>query len=170
MSAVTAFRCAGRMVTTFAKTANVGKAPTQGYLRNFRSGPTPLRLSGELGRLLTMHEIEAQFGFTTGKPVARVKASDLKALWKMCRDTEAHAKARNPELKRGQIGIGMELMKHVCGPEADVNAVYWRNTRLAMLMMRLGKQDVQPPAILFTIFAKLPMKWWAFGEPHRGLF
>jgi hypothetical protein len=31
----------------------------------------------------------------------------------------------------------------------------------------LGKQDVQPPAILFSIFAKLPMKWWAFGESHH---
>ena len=37
-------------------------------------------------------------------------------------------------------------------------------------MMRLGKQDVQPPAILFSIFAKLPMKWRAFGERHRGLY
>jgi hypothetical protein len=39
-----------------------------------------------------------------------------------------------------------------------------------MLMMMCGKPDSQPPAILFSIFAKLPMKWRAFGETHRGLF
>jgi len=61
-------------------------------------------------------------------------------------------------------------VKLACGPEADVNAVFFRSTRLGNLMMRFGKRDVQPPAILFSIFAKLPMKWWAFGEPHGGLF
>jgi hypothetical protein len=127
-------------------------------------------LFGELGRLLTMHEIEAQFGFTPGKPVARVKASDMKALWKLGREAEARAMAHNPKLKRGELVIGGDLMKRVCSPDADVNAVSFRGARLEMLMTRRGKQDVQPPAILFTIFAKLPMKWWAVGEPHRGLF
>jgi hypothetical protein len=127
-------------------------------------------LSGELGRLLTMHEMEAQFGMIPGKAVARVKASDIKAMWKMCRDAEDDVMARNPELKRGQLGIMVEPMKGVCSPEADVNAVFFRSSRLGMLMMRCGKQDVQPPAILFSIFAKLPMKWWVPGEIHRGLF
>jgi hypothetical protein len=62
------------------------------------------------------------------------------------------------------------MVQYVCSPDADVNAVAWRGMRLGMLMRRLGKQDVQPPDILFTIFAKLPMKFWAFGEAHRGLF
>ena len=122
-------------------------------------------LSSACGSLLTMYEQEAQFGFTPGKPVARVKASDMKALWKLGRGSEAQAMAHDPEFKRGQLTIGSDLMKH-----ADVNAVWWRGARLGMLMMRLGKQDVQPPAILFSIFAKLAMKFWAFGEPHRGFF
>jgi hypothetical protein len=127
-------------------------------------------LSGELGRLLTMYEMEAQCGFTPGKPVPRVKASDLKAMWKLGRDSEADVMAGNPGLQRGQLAIGAGMVQHVCSPDADVNAVFLRSSRLGMLMMMCGKQDVQPPAILFTIFAKLPMKWWAFGVPHRGLF
>jgi len=117
-----------------------------------------------------MYEMEAQFGITPGKPVARVKASDIKAVWKLGRESEARARAHNPEFKRGQLAIGAELVKLVCSPEADVKAVSWRGMRLGMLMARLGKQDVQPPDILFTIFAKLPMKWCAFGETHRALF
>jgi hypothetical protein len=127
-------------------------------------------LSGELGRLLTMYETEAEFGFVPGKPVARVKASDIKAVWKLGRESEARAIAHNPEFKRGQLAIGAELVKLVCSPDADVKAVSWRGMRLRMLMTRLGKQDFQSPDILFTVFAKLPMKWWAFGESHRGLF
>lgn len=50
-----------------------------------------------------------------------------------------------------------------------MNAVFFRSVRLGMLMTCLWKPDVQPPAFLFSIFAKLPMKWWAFGEVHRGL-
>jgi hypothetical protein len=129
-----------------------------------------LMLSSECGRLLAIYEMEAQFGFTPGKAVARVKASDLKALWKPGRDSETHAMAHNPEFKRAYLAIGADLAKRVCSPEADSNAVYWRNARLAILIMRLGKQDVRPQGILFAIFAKLPMKRWAFGETHRGLF
>jgi hypothetical protein len=60
-------------------------------------------------------------------------------------------------------------MKHVCSPDADVSAVFLRNGRLGMLMMMCGKQESQPPEILFKIFAKLPMKWWPVGASHRGL-
>ena len=114
-----------------------------------------------------MHETEAQFGFTPGKPVARVKASELKAMWKLLEDV----KARHPGIQATEaVGIGGGMVELACGPGADVNAVYFRSARLGILMMRFGKQDAQPPAILFSIFAKLPMKWWAFGETHRGLF
>ena len=78
--------------------------------------------------------------------------------------------AHNPEFKRGQLIIGGDLAKSVCSSDADVKAVSWRGMRLGMLMTCLGKRDAQPPAILFSIFAKLPMKWWVPGEIHRGLF
>jgi hypothetical protein len=114
-------------------------------------------------------DFKSPFGIP-GTPVPRVNASDIKAMWKMCRDAEADAMARNPELKRGQLGIMVEPMKGVCSPEADVNAVFFRSSRLGILMMRCGKQDVRPPDILFSLFAKLPMKWWEVGVPHRALF
>jgi hypothetical protein len=142
---------------------------TRGYLRNFPSCSARHMLSGELGRLLSVDNNESPFG-TPGKPVPRVKASDIKAVWKQDREAEAQAMAHNPELKRGQLVIGSGMVQHVCSPGADVIAVSWRGMRLGMLMWRLGKQDVQPPAILFSIFAKLPMKWWAPGVPHRALF
>ncbi len=78
--------------------------------------------------------------------------------------------AHNPEFKRGQLAIGAGMVQYVCSPDADVKAVSWRGMRLGMLMMRLGKQDVQPPDILFSIFAKLPMKWSEVGVPRRALF
>ncbi len=81
--------------------------------------------------------------------------------------------ARNPEFKRGQLGqlgMGEDLMKLVCSPGADVRSVLRRGTRMGMLMTMCGKQESQPPEILCKIFAKLPMKWWAVGESHRGLF
>ena len=59
-----------------------------------------------------MHEMEAQFGFTPGKPVARVKASDMKTLWKLSRELEARVMAHNPEFKRGQRAIGMGVVRH----------------------------------------------------------
>jgi hypothetical protein len=117
-----------------------------------------------------MHDMEAQFGMIPGKPVPRVKASDIKAVWKQGREAEAQAMAHNPELKRGQLAIGSGMVQYVCSPDADIKAVAWRGMRLGMLMRRFGKQDVRPPAILFSIFAKLPMKWWAPGVPHRDLF
>lgn len=114
-------------------------------------------------------ESQAMFG-TPGEPVPRVNASDIKAVWQLGGGCEARAMAHNPEFKRGQLAIGSDLMKRVISPEADVRAVSWRGMRLGMLMMRLGKGDVQPPAILFSIFAKVPMKWWEVGVPRRGLF
>jgi hypothetical protein len=140
-----------------------------GYLRNFPPRLARLMLSGEIGRLLAVDNIEHPFRMP-GKAVPRVKTSDIKAVWQLGRDSEAQAMAHNPEMKRGQIAIGADLAKLYCSPDADVNAVWWRGARLGMLMMRCGKQDVQPPDILFTIFAKVPMKWWAVGEMHRGLF
>ena len=114
-----------------------------------------------------MHEMEAQFGFTPGKPVPRVKASDLRAMWKLLEDV----KARHPGRQATEaVGIGGGMVELACGHESDVNAVFLRSSRLGMLMMVCGKPDSQPPAILFSIFAKLPMKWRAFGETHRGLF
>jgi hypothetical protein len=107
-------------------------------------------------------DFKSPFG-TPGKPVPRVKASDMKAVWKQGRD----AAARHPGM---QVATGSGMVQYVCSLGADVNAVFVRSARLGMLMMRCGKQDVQPHDILFTIFAKLPMKWWAPGVPHRGLF
>jgi len=98
-------------------------------------------------------EIQAMFG-TPGKPVPRVNTEDLRALWTDQREHPA----------------GMMEIAHLCTPGADVNAVWFRSARLQMLMMRCGKQDVQPHDILFKIFAKLPMKWWAVGVPRRAWF
>ncbi len=82
-----------------------------------------------------MYEMEAQFGFTPGKPVPRVKASDLRAMWKLTEDV----KARHPGRQATEaVGIGGELVKHVCSPEADVKAVSWRGMRLGMLMTASG--------------------------------
>jgi hypothetical protein len=75
-----------------------------GYRRNFHSLPPRLMLSGELGMLLTMYEMEAQFEFTPGEPVARVKASDLKAMWKLLEDVKALGIQEHKELWVSRLG------------------------------------------------------------------
>ncbi len=117
-----------------------------------------------------MYEMEAQFGMFPGKAVPRVKASDIKAVWKFVEEAEAQVIAHNPEFKRGQVAFGVDVTTHVCTRGANTTAVSWRSMKLGMLMRRLGKRDARPPAILFAIYAKFPMKWWAFGESHRSLF
>jgi hypothetical protein len=114
-------------------------------------------------------DFESPFG-PPGEPVPTVDAKDMKAVWELGRDSEARALAHDPHFKRGQVAIGVEAVKLVCSSGADVIAVSWRGARLAMLMMRFGKQDRQPPDILFSIFAKVPMKWWEVGVPRRALF
>ena len=102
-----------------------------------------------------MHEMEAQFGFTPGKPVPRVKASDLKAMWKLLEDV----KARHPGRQATEaVGTGGGMVELACGPESDVNAVFLRSSRLGMLMMMCGKPDSQPPAILFSDLREAPQE------------
>jgi hypothetical protein len=101
-------------------------------------------------------EIQAMFG-TPGKPVPRVNTEDLKALWT---DQREHPAGMTES----------RVIAHLCTPGADVNAAWFRSARLQMLMMRCGKKEVQPPAILFTFFAKVPMKWWQIGVPRRRWF
>ena len=133
------------------------------YLRNFPFSSARPKLSGELERLLIMYEMEAQFGMFPGKPVPRVKASDIKAVWKLGQEAKARSSGT------GAVGIGDGYVKLVCSPGANITAVSWRGMRLGILMTRLGKQDAWPPDFLFSIYARLPLKWWAFGESHRML-
>ena len=128
-------------------------------------------LSGDLAELLTVDNIESPFG-TPGKPVPRIKASVVMALGSWVR-TPRRATARNPEFKRGQLGqlgMGEDLMKLVCSPGADVRSVLRRGTRMGMLMTMCGKQEESASRDPLQDLLKLPMKWWAVGESHRGLF
>lgn len=115
-----------------------------------------------------MDNIESPFG-PPGEPVPTVSVKDIRAVWKVSRD----AAAGHPG---GQCAIGIELFERVCSPGADVRAVWWRGMRFYMcdmlLLRNLLSGWVARPIreIAFVIFAKVPMKWWAVGVPHRGLF
>jgi hypothetical protein len=50
-----------------------------------------------------MYETEAEFGFTPGKAVARVRVSDLRAMWKVGEDV----KARHPR-RQATEAVGIE--------------------------------------------------------------
>jgi hypothetical protein len=128
-------------------------------------------LSGELRRLRAMSapaEIQAMLG-TPGEPVPTVRVKDIRAMWKFSRD----AAARHPG---GVTAIDNGMIEYACSPAADVRAVVWRGMRFQMfdmlLLRKLLKGWVARPVreIAFVIFAKVPMKWWALGENHRGLF
>ncbi len=73
----------GCKLTQEAAIQRLNDSPLQSgvrYLRNLPTSPVRHMLSDELGRLLNMYEMEAQCGFTPGTAVARVKASDIKAI------------------------------------------------------------------------------------------
>jgi len=113
---------------------------------------------------------------TPGEPVPTVSAEDIKAVWKLGRESEARSMAHSPELKRGQIAIGVELGKHVCRPGADIRAVWYRGGMLGLLEMGDGEllapwkqRDGELQEIVFKSIATMLMTWMAVGVPQRGL-
>ena len=55
-----------------------------------------------------MHEREAQFGMIPGKAVPRVKASEVKAMWKLLEDVKAGHPGRPGNLGQHQIAFKVE--------------------------------------------------------------
>ena len=66
------------------------------------------------------------FGGSPGEPVPEVEPEDLKTIWQMARDLQARRTGQN-------VGIGFEVMKAVCKPGANAQAVWYRSSMIWVL-------------------------------------
>jgi len=103
------------------------------------------------------------FGGKPGERVPEVDPEDLKTIWQEGRDLQA----RHP----GQhVAISLEVMKAVCQPGADVQAVFYRSSMIFMLNQFAREQlapwvkDEQVSDAIFRTMATIPMEWIGHTE------
>ena len=107
-----------------------------------------------------------KFGGEPGEPVPEVDPEDLKAVWQFQREVET---------KHGSQGaIGIDLMKQVCAPGADIQAIYyrttftWMTTQIAPEQIAPFTRDGQPTDSVFRVAAKVPLEWMGVGIVRQG--
>ena len=107
------------------------------------------------------------FGGKPGQPVAPVDPDDLKAVWRVYRETEmSHPGQR--------VGICMDIIARECKIGADVQAVVYRIMMLQLIQHVAAKQlapwtkegELSEP--VFLTAAQIPMEWFG-GEERQGL-
>lgn len=99
-------------------------------------------------------------------PGAPVDPADLRSVWEMLREVQA----RRPG---AHFIIGDEMYKRACSPGADVGAVWFRASIIAMLdllgmLKRWINEGVVTDAV-FTVAANFPMNGMATRVPRQGL-
>ncbi len=104
-----------------------------------------------------------------GTDVAAVNPNDLRNVWTMMRDLQAHAQA-------GQSGsISSGLYESACSPGANVVAVWYRASILGVLQMLPGNpltpwsHEGELDDEVFQIAARFPMKKLPVGLVKNGL-
>jgi hypothetical protein len=99
-----------------------------------------------------------------GDPVPVVDPADMKAVWAYQQETAA----RYPQ---GGVFTGMEVLKHLCSPGADIRAVSYRSMTLGLLelMLESAWPGGQPSESAFKVAARMELRWMAVGVPYRGL-
>ena len=120
------------------------------------------------------HSKEAQdlegppkFGGEPGTPVPAADPEDLKAVWRVYRDTEL----RHPGQR---VGVDMNVLEQVCKSGSDVDAVVFRNMML-LLLRSVMPESLAPwtkndelDEVVFRVAADIPMEWLG-REERRGL-
>ena len=108
------------------------------------------------------------FGFgRAGEPVPQVDPSDIKALWAMGEES----RKTHPE---GGVFIGVEVMRALCKPGANVTAVNYRAVKIEMLRRILP--DVMEPLIqekldaVLKAASEIPMTWIGATVHHGWTF
>src|SRR6266478_8541295 len=103
-----------------------------------------------------------------GTDVAAVNPNDLRNVWTMMRDLQAHAQA-------GQSGsISSGLYESACSPGANVVAVWYRASILGVLQMLPGNpltpwsHGGELDDAVFQIAATFPMKKLPIGLVKNG--
>jgi len=103
----------------------------------------------------------------SGDAVAEVDPDDLRNVWKMTREVQAHNQGQS-------VALSAAMYQSMCSPGADVMAVWCRASMLGMLQMLPGAL-LKPwtnngvlDAAVFQIAAKFPMKKMGVGVVHQG--
>ncbi|PYV71377.1 MAG: hypothetical protein DMG96_28940 [Acidobacteria bacterium] len=108
-----------------------------------------------------------KLGGNVGEPVPEVDPKDVQSVWKMQREIEE----RNPGQ---QVATGVSLLKAVCKPDTNVEAVSYRASQLFLLRIIAPEQwaqltsDGQPTDSVFAAAAKVPMEWMGVGIVRQG--
>jgi hypothetical protein len=89
----------------------------------------------------TTFDIFGEGPISENNPVAAVAPADLKSVWAMQDDVQAHSPGQ-------QVAISVDLWKSACGPGADVRAVFFRVSMLRMLQMLSGSGGLISPWLL----------------------
>jgi len=107
------------------------------------------------------------FGGNSGEPVPDVDPEDLKTIWQLARDVQARHPGQN-------VATGLELVKAVCKPGANVQAVGYRSSMI-WLLNQFGQErlapwvkDEQVSDAVFRTMATIPMEWVGH-TPREGL-
>lgn len=106
-----------------------------------------------------------QFGGEAGESVPEVDPDDLKAIWQIGEEL----RAKHP----GAKAVGVEVMKRVCKPGANVEATWYRSTAIWMLT-HVAQQQLSPwlregkvADPVFRTVASIPMQWLG-SEVRQG--
>ena len=98
-----------------------------------------------------------------GEPVAEVDPDDLNTFWQETRTLQA----RHP----GQsVGIGLDVIKAICKPEVNAQAVWYRSAMIRALNQFAQEQlapwvkDEEVSDAVFRTMATIPMKWVGHTE------
>ncbi len=99
-----------------------------------------------------------------GDPVPVVDPADMKAMMEFGEDLKKRHRDK-------AFGVGMGLLQQVCSPGADVRAVSYRISLLAMLEMML---EATYPGGHFSddalkVAAEMELTWMPVGVPQKGM-
>lgn len=102
-----------------------------------------------------------------GDEVAAVNPDDLRKVWKMMRDVQAHGPGQG-------VSIDSRMYTKECSPGANVMAVWYRASMLGILQM-LPEPPLAPwthnsglDDAVFQVAAAFPMKNMRVGVVHEG--
>jgi hypothetical protein len=102
-----------------------------------------------------------RFGGKPGEPVPAVDPEDVKTVWQIGRNAQAHA-GKN-------VAVGADLMKRACKPGANIEAVtyrswfVWRTAQIAPEQLARFTREGQPDDAVFRAAGKIPTTWVGVG-------
>ena len=99
-------------------------------------------------------------------PIPPVDPADLRSVWEMQRELQAHSPG-------GGVILDVEMYKRACSPGADVESVWFRTSLIGILdklgMLRPWIREGAVDDAVFKVAATFPMNGMAVSVPRQGL-